>query len=118
MALALSIKFFGIDNRQQRDDVISTVLVVSGNALERNSLWRQMIADCTGCSVVVDGDSSEGTSRGVAMLISSGIQQSEIREEELSVVHESRPNKEAYSLWASASLNQDKLINAVSNTWD
>jgi gluconokinase len=104
--------------RLQQDDVISTVLVVSGNALERNSLWRQMIADCIGCSVVVDGDSSEGTSRGVAMLISSGIQQSEIREEELSVVNESRPNKEAYSLWASASLNQDKLINAVSNTWD
>jgi gluconokinase len=94
-----------------------TVLVVSGNALERNSLWRQMIADCTGFSVVVDGDSTEGTCRGVAMLIARSFQTSEQSGEPLSVVKESRPNSESKSKWSCATLDQESLINAVSYTW-
>eukprot|EP00804_Cyclotella_cryptica_P028258 CCRYP_014616-RB/>CCRYP_014616-RB protein AED:0.03 eAED:0.03 QI:97/1/1/1/0.4/0.33/6/4178/641 len=94
------------------------LLVVSGNALERNSLWRQMIADCTGWSVVVDGDSNEGTCRGVAMLIARSFQTYEQGGEPLCIVKESLPNAEIESRWSCAALDQENLINAVSNTWN
>jgi gluconokinase len=45
---------------------IPPIIVISGKALETNTLWRQMLADCTGLSVVYDATTTEGTSRGVA----------------------------------------------------
>ena len=48
-------------------------IVASGNALERNALWRQMLADCSGREVLVDADAVEGTSRGVALLVSRSL---------------------------------------------
>ena len=92
-------------------------LVASGGALERNSLWRQMIADCTGLDVVVDGDSNEGTSRGVAMLMARSMNRTGRLEEELAVVCESLPNRDAESRWKQAIQNQETLISAVSQTW-
>ena len=99
------------------DDANQAILVVSGNALEKNTLWRQMIADCSGLSVVVDGESNEGTSRGVAMLISRRIMQTDQSAEVLSIASISHPVEEANSRWATVRLTQDDLINAVSNTW-
>jgi sugar (pentulose or hexulose) kinase len=94
------------------------IIVVSGNALEQNIIWRQMIADCTGFGVVVDSDSSEGTSRGVAMLLARTIQDIGQREEKISILSESRPIGETKSKWDYASLNQEDLIQAVSITWN
>jgi len=45
------------------------VMVASGKAMEVNHLWRQMIADSSGLRVVLDEDTAEGTSRGVARLV-------------------------------------------------
>ena len=99
------------------DDISRTILVASGNALEQNSLWRQLIADCTGFNVIVDGDSHEGASRGVAVLIARNLQQSTLCEEILAVANESQPDLEKESRWVIATLDQDNLINAVSHTW-
>jgi gluconokinase len=99
-------------------DCGQTRLVVSGTALERNSLWRQMIADCTGFDVVVDGDSSGGTSRGVAMLIAKSIHLTEHCEEALSIVSQCQPNENARPRWRIAARDQENLITAVSETWD
>jgi len=49
------------------------VMVASGKAMEVNHLWRQMIADCSGLRVVLDKDTAEGTSRGVARLLAKSI---------------------------------------------
>mmetsp|Transcript_5090 Transcript_5090/g.12159 ORF Transcript_5090/g.12159 Transcript_5090/m.12159 type:complete len:606 (-) Transcript_5090:97-1914(-) len=49
------------------------VMVASGKAMEANHLWRQMIADSSGLRVVLDKDSAEGTSRGVARLVAMSL---------------------------------------------
>ena len=51
------------------DDHKNPIIVASGQAMEKNEIWRQMIADCSGLRVVLDKDSTEGTSRGVARLV-------------------------------------------------
>ena len=108
----------GSDNASVTGDAVrQLILVASGGALERNSLWRQMIADCTGLTVVLDGDSNEGTSRGVGLLMARIMKQTEQSEEELSVVGESRPNRAAESRWKRAMQDQETLISAVSLTW-
>lgn len=105
-------------HKNKTDDGGQTRLVVSGTALERNSLWRQMIADCTGFDVVVDGDSSGGTSRGVAMLITKSIHLAERCEEALSIVSQCQPNPNTRLRWKIAAREQENLITAVSKTWD
>ncbi|OEU22851.1 actin-like ATPase domain-containing protein [Fragilariopsis cylindrus CCMP1102] len=52
---------------------LQPVLVASGKAMETNEIWRQMIADCCGLHVVLDEDSAEGTSRGVARLVAMSL---------------------------------------------
>ena len=104
-----------------------SVLVASGNALERNPLWRQMLADCSGLDVIVDGESNEGTSRGVAILLAGSLKHSSRREqigvdqlrdeETLTVEQNASPNSNSFPFWKKASLNQDFLIEAVSSTW-
>jgi sugar (pentulose or hexulose) kinase len=41
--------------------------------LERNELWRTMIADCTGLPVIMEKQTYEGTSRGVAILLRTSL---------------------------------------------
>ncbi len=53
-----------------------------------------MIPDCTNFSVVVDGDSNDGTCRGVAILIERSFQTSEQSGEPLSILKEPHPNSE------------------------
>jgi gluconokinase len=50
-------------------DELSMMILCSGKALEKNQLWRTMIADCTGLPVYMEKQTYEGTSRGVAILI-------------------------------------------------
>mmetsp|Transcript_24974 Transcript_24974/g.49747 ORF Transcript_24974/g.49747 Transcript_24974/m.49747 type:complete len:633 (-) Transcript_24974:93-1991(-) len=91
------------------------VIVASGNALERNSLWRQMLADCTGVSVVVDAESAEGTSRGVAVMIAGSTDDGNV--EKLSVVSNAKPSAGASAYWTQSSICQENLIDAISPTW-
>jgi glycerol kinase len=54
------------------DEEEATVLVCSGSALQRNPVWRQMLADVTRRKVMVLKE-EEATSRGVAVLMGSCI---------------------------------------------
>jgi len=103
------------------------IIVASGNALGRNPLWRQMLADCSSMDVVVDADSSsEGSSRGVAMMMAGSLYQRALRdprstfrfEEPLAAAHEARANAEGARRWRSALSAQESLIDAVSTTWN
>ena len=49
------------------------VIVASGKALEVNHTWRQMIADSSGLCIVLDKETVEGTSRGVARLVATSL---------------------------------------------
>ena len=93
------------------------VLVASGNALENNTLWRQMLADCSAMNVIVDAEANEGTSRGIAMLMASSIRQeyanNRLIEEPLVIQSETTVNIQARQYWEVASSTQESLIEAV-----
>ncbi len=64
------------DVNDKRADTINTAvpfMVASGKAMEVNHLWRQMIADSCGLRVLLDEDTAEGTSRGVARLVAMSL---------------------------------------------
>lgn len=120
----------GVYSSQQAEGKSSQgIIVASGNALDRNSLWRQMLADCSSMDVVIDDDSREGTSRGVAMLLAGSLRQRELGnyvatyniEEPLAVAHEANANTSSRGVedhWRVASLTQESLIDAISPTWN
>lgn len=89
------------------------VLVASGAALEKNGLWRQMLADCTGMALIMDADSQESTSRGVALLAASRSHE----DEQLVVSQRLTPNALAREYWDNSFSRQEELIGAVSCTW-
>lgn len=104
------------------------ILVASGNAFERNDLWRQMLADCTSMDVIVDADSAAGTSRGVANMLAGAMQQKPrawnenqfTEEEPLRVAHEAKAKTSWPSVndyWKSAVSSQEDLIHRVAPTW-
>ena len=41
------------------DGNVKSILVASGTALEQNTLWRRMLADCLSVGVIVDSNSAE-----------------------------------------------------------
>ena len=91
-----------------------TVIVASGSALECSTLWRQMLADCSLMDVVVDSDSSEGTSRGVAMLLATSLHQNELgKSEQLVIKSETKTNSVANEYWRNALATQESLVQAV-----
>ena len=92
------------------------ILVASGNALERNDLWRQMTSDCCGLEIVMDGDSNEGTSRGVAISIAKKMFFRNAAEE-LKILTSAVPDSNKFHLWNKATLAQDDLIGAVGSIW-
>eukprot|EP00986_Skeletonema_menzelii_P002313 scaffold627_cov144-Skeletonema_menzelii.AAC.22 len=92
------------------------ILVASGNALEKNHLWRQMLADCCAIDIVIDSDSNEGTSRGVALLVAKTLC-NDCSKESLVIENESVPDHKASNYWKTASVAQESLISAVSSTW-
>ena len=102
------------------------IIVSSGKALESNTLWRQMLADCSSMDVVIDDDSSEGTSRGVAMLMAASLQQAEFDDnfstfnnidEALNISCVETPNVAASDHWNIAKIAQETLIEAIAPTW-
>ena len=112
----------------EKDRPSQTTIVASGNALEQNALWRQMLADCSSMNVVVDGDSSEGSSRGVAMMLSESLQTrpSQWHVNPLHVEQPLVPTLEAradtsspvHRYWVKAMNCQEALIDAVAPTWN
>jgi gluconokinase len=96
-------------------------LVISGKALEANSLWRQMVADCTGMPVVFDEDADESTSRGVAtmvaMVLESRVQEKANIEtlplERLNPLRVSQPRSAMASHWKRLSADQERLLQAL-----
>mmetsp|Transcript_17686 Transcript_17686/g.26504 ORF Transcript_17686/g.26504 Transcript_17686/m.26504 type:complete len:87 (-) Transcript_17686:48-308(-) len=84
-------------------------------------LWRQMLSDCTGKHVVKDGDAHEGTSRGVAILISHAIDDNhhlgKMNCEELVVEEEQVPNLRLKSYWPKQKERQDNAIQCHSPMW-
>jgi gluconokinase len=110
------------------DESPENILVASGAALERNALWRRMLADCSNADVIVDGDSAEeGTSRGVAILLAESLQQTGlgahhatfdgIVEQPLVVADETKCNAVARERWMTAASSQESLIAAIAPTW-
>jgi ribulose kinase len=103
---------------------VENILVASGTALERNPLWRRMLADCTSLDVIVDGDSAEeATSRGVAMLLAESLQESgqcnkrvygDI-EQPLVVVDETIHNPIAEEHWNKRLKSQETVLDAIAS---
>lgn len=102
-------------------------IVVSGAALEKNVLWRQMLADCSGLQVQYDTFSEEGTSRGVAMMVavSLAMERDMSTDSRIYLINETKgdsvyssprlPITESY--WALAIEDQQSLIDSISQIW-
>lgn len=93
-------------------------IICSGNALEQNELWRQMIADCCDLEVVFDLETQEGTSRGVVKLVERSLDNSdrvseEFQEELILESTSNVPNKHAGQYWTRARKEQEALIFAM-----
>ena len=61
------------DSTSNNSDEQSMMILCSGKALEKNRLWRTMIADCTGLPVLMEEQTNEGTSRGAAILMNHAL---------------------------------------------
>jgi glycerol kinase len=113
------------DEEEEEEDSNNNNLhiICSGKALEANDLWRQMLADCSGLDVVLDRETQEGTSRGVAKLVYMALMESAVEKNgkprddyEIETVEDSvtaSPCKRAQQYWNQASLKQDRFIDAV-----
>jgi gluconokinase len=98
------------------------LIVVSGKAMEARSLWRQMLADCTGLEVVCDDEaSSESTSRGVATMLALALQggaNKQLKEkalplEELKPHRVARPCAAVAPFWERLATEQERLLDAL-----
>jgi len=93
------------------------LIIASGGALERNPAWRQMIADCTGHSIVMDSEANEGTMRGVARSIANSFMVEKDIHEKLVPSERLEPDNKIGERWKVAALNQEHLIKALSPLW-
>jgi gluconokinase len=106
-------------NRERAGDLEEHPCVIaSGKALEVNSLWRQVIADCSGMDVIMDGDTEEGTSRGVAIAIAAVLSAATkghyFADEPLHVLYKSTPRHSATEYWTRARDSQERFLAAIS----
>lgn len=98
-------------------------IVVSGNAMEKNAVWRQMLADASGMETILDRDIQEGTSRGVARMIAIALQRERssdvaMSEEPILSSTVAVPRKSATeAYWARATKEQDICLEALSPLW-
>jgi len=101
------------------NDVQASNIVASGNALENNELWRQMLADCSKMNVILDNETHEGTSRGAALMVAKMLAKSaQLPKEPLSITHTSKPNDSAFQLhWSLKKQVQDEAIHILEPMW-
>lgn len=94
-------------------------IIASGNALEHNETWRKMLADCSGSPVLLVHDTSEGTSRGVAIMIAEALNSKSdvLPMEKLAHCIETRNSSEASNHWSKKKMKQNEIITAMSSTW-
>jgi gluconokinase len=120
-------------------------IIASGTALERNKLWRQMLADCSGLQVCHLTEIEEATSRGAAHMVANalamekdGRQQTPqdtsedasvvatvdarrplLQEEEIlsSTMTVSEPRAFTQPYWKSVTGAQETLITTISPLW-
>ena len=87
---------------------------VSGKALEVNTVWRQMIADCTGRTIVLDPDTTEGSSRGVACLVAASLSGRGLTREDVSPnAIETFPRPEGKAYWDKLVVAQERFLDAM-----
>jgi len=119
-----------VENNNNGSSASLPVMVASGKAMEVNHLWRQMIADSCGLRVVLDEDTAEGTSRGVARLVALSILEETNQaatdkdaqpisldfaqhEEELHPFLTSEPRSTATALYAKKASLQEGFIDSI-----
>lgn len=92
-------------------------IICSGNALEMNKLWRQMIADCSGLDVILDEETQEGTSRGVVKLIQRALLEDDISMYETEPIEAAsliKPQEKGACYWENSRQSQELFIDTVS----
>lgn len=88
----------------------SSDILVSGKALERNWLWRQMLADATGRTVIYDPTTREGTSRGLAKLLWEEIRNEPLDDPIDDTAVYSHPNTETKDFWRDTRERHERLL--------
>jgi gluconokinase len=108
--------------RVMEDSHSSPMILCSGKALERNVLWRTMLADCTGLPVFMQEETYEATSRGVAMLLrdvlmDEGPPRFKCSQDPLLLNRSSLtnhvPNESARSYWDTRFQTQEAVLEAM-----
>ncbi|KAL3940698.1 MAG: hypothetical protein SGARI_000871 [Bacillariaceae sp.] len=91
-------------------------IIASGRAMEVNNYWRQMISDTSGLRVVFDGETKEGTSRGVARLVAMALNGCSISSfsEPVTPSVTSEPRSVATAMYKEKAEKQNALIDAIS----
>ncbi len=116
----LSLIKVGSDDVAETSYASNKCILASGNGLEKNNLWRQMLADCSGFPVVLDGDTKEGTSRGAALLVAKAIQfknRDGPMNETLNIQNKLIPDEDMRSYWDSNKIDQEHLITQIEPLW-
>lgn len=108
-----------VEARHDQSQGLPTV-VVSGKALEVNQLWRHMISDSSGLELVLDSDTLEGTSRGVARILTLAMKASKetagsqlFEEETLHAITVDKPRAFASGYFKLAAIRHDEFLDAV-----
>lgn len=108
--------------KESQEEYKKPCIVASGKALEVNDLWRQLLSDCSGLEVIMDKETEEGTSRGMAVALTvalsaaDGFERQELlySDEPLVVASQSSPNLDAEIFWQQATAAQESLIDSIS----
>ena len=115
-----------IASSSQQLSMKDACIITSGNALEKNELWRRMLADCSNMNVVVDSDTSEGTSRGATLLVANALVNSSDSftitdinaKEELAIKCTSEPNNSRKLYWTKKKQEQEAFISKMESLWN
>ncbi len=108
-------------NDQQMEK--ASMIIASGNALERNPFWRQLLADCSNMDVVMDGNSSEGTSKGAGIIVYNSIFypkagfKSKSTTNDLTITDTKRPRSKIQDYWNCISSVQSDYIDSIGTLW-
>jgi len=106
------------------DDSNGIWVVASGNGWKHLPLWRQLLSDCLGINVVWDVDTmKEGTSRGVAILVSQALSKTTTPTLETEVLcldlqQTATPNPSTNSLWKHLVHSQQQSIDCITPLWN
>ena len=101
----------------------ASIIIASGNALERNSFWRQLLADSSNMDVIIDENSSEGTSKGAGIIIFNALFypnagfKSNTTTNDLTITDQKGPRSEIQNYWKCLSSAQTDYIDSIATFW-